>query len=329
MKKLLSFNGSEDIRDLSKASKSEGSTGSGSSTISIVPFLPEKIERLLAQKPASPVFHSCPKDPVCPYCSNSSSTKRRFSFDWSFLDGIYCISLKSREDRALAAAVQFHQIGLCRSIQFYRPIKHPKSIKHGIWESHRAVAIDAINKGYNKIMTLEDDVLFLHSLRPEKVKTIQAALNLLPADWMIFYLGHWPLWAYFIRPNIIRTGSMCAHAYIASRRLMEWLNDHPYLSSGRTPKAPHIIGAGIDSAYSKLDKAYALFPMIAIQSSSRSDNKKLKKKKGKLHHFIRHSKHREWLLSNLMRPNEFVVTVISALIFWPFSLFKLVQKNGK
>lgn len=275
------------------------------------------------------VFHPCPVDAACPYCTGSIDVRSDVAFDWSFLDGVYCISLQSREDRAASAATEFHRVGLCRHVLFYRPVKHPKSAKRGIWESHRAVGKHARQRGCTQVLIMEDDVLFLRRLRPQKIRAIPRALQTLPPDWMIFFLGHWPLWAYFVRPNVLRTGSACAHAYIASSRLLRWLDDHSY-ESPDILKAPRIVGAGIDAAYAKLEPTYALFPMVAIQSASRSDNMKCDptKKKHKLRHLIRRSRHREWLLSHLMRPNELVIAMLSPLFFTLRSSIQLCRHLG-
>jgi hypothetical protein len=56
--------------------------------------------------------------------------------------------------------------------------------------------------------------------------------------------------------------------------------------------------------------------MIATQSVSRSDNFAVSRKKNtKLKHLVTHSRHREWLLSKLMRPGEAVVVLLSPLFF--------------
>jgi hypothetical protein len=157
-----------------------------------------------------PVFHVCPVDPACPYCNGSTYGESAGAFDWSFLDGTYCISLKSRPDRVASAAAEFHRLGLCRHVLFYRPSKDPERPKRGIWESHRAVAEHARQRGFETTLILEDDVLFSRRLQPQKVRAIARALNTLPPDWMVFFLGHWPFWAYFAGPNMLRTGSACA-----------------------------------------------------------------------------------------------------------------------
>ena len=129
---------------------------------------------------------------------------------------------------------------------------------------------------------------------------------------MIFFLGHWPLWAYFVRRNVLRTSSGCAHAYIVSPRLLRWLHEHPWGTHGIEKR--RVIGKALDSAYAMLPGTYALFPMIATQSVSRSDNFAVSRKRNtKLKHIITHSRHREWFLSKLMRPGEAVVVLLSPL----------------
>jgi hypothetical protein len=261
-----------------------------------------------------PVFHPCPPDPACPYCNGSISAAD--ALDWSFLDGAYCISLKSREDRALNVAREFHKVGLCRKVVFYRPVKHPVKGIIGSWESHRAVGQDALQRGYRTTLIMEDDVFFAARLRPRKVRQIGRAIDRLPSDWMIFFLGHWPVWAYPVRHNVLRTGSACAHAYIVSPRLLAWLDAHPWGSPD--VKKLRLVGKALDSAYAELPGTYALFPMIATQSVSKSDNFNFRPKtsdKRKLKHIVTHSRHRELLLSKLMRPAEMIVVALSPLFF--------------
>jgi hypothetical protein len=269
------------------------------------------------QPRSAAVFDVCPVDPACPYCNGSIDIKSAAAFDWSFLDGAYCISLENRQDRATSAAAEFHRVGLCRHALFYRPTKDRERPKRGIWESHRAVAQHARLRGRSRTLIMEDDVLFSRRLRPRKVRAIGRALDTLPPDWMIFFLGHWPFWVYFAGPNLLRTASACAHAYVASSRLLQWLHDHPY-GSRDILWAPRIVGRGIDAAYARLEATFAVFPMIAVQSACRSDNIKddpTRTKKGKLRRLvIRRWKHREWLMSNFMRLNELFILMLSPLI---------------
>jgi hypothetical protein len=99
---------------------------------------------------------------------------------------------------------------------------------------------------------------------------------------------------------------------------LRWLRDHPWGSPGL--QFSRIAGKGVDSAYAKLPATYALFPMLAIQRVSTSDNfddpsiRKSKKKK-RLKHLVTRSAHRELLLSKLMRPFEMVVAMLSPAFF--------------
>jgi hypothetical protein len=267
--------------------------------------------------PNQPVCQPCPTDPSCPYC-NGSIDQAGGALDWSFLDAVYCISLKSRDDRMAEAAAEFHKVGLCRRVTFYRSDKHPKSGFIGGWTGHRAVAMAALERGCARTLICEDDVLFTRRIRPATLRAIERALRGLPPDWMIFFLGHWPLAAYFVRHNVLRTSSGCSHAYIASPRLLRWLRDHPWGSPGI--EFSRIAGKGLDSAYARLPAAYALFPMLAIQRVSSSDNfvdplTRKKPKKRKLRHLVTRSAHRELLLSKLMRPFEIGVALLSPAFF--------------
>ncbi len=259
-----------------------------------------------------PTYHPCPPDPSCPYC-NGSIRKTGEALDWSFLDAAYCISLKTRDDRVAEASAQFHKVGLCQHVIFYRPDRHPEKGFAGSWESHRIVGMDALERGCARTLIFEDDVVFSRRVRPRTVRTIARALDHLPQDWTIFFLGHWPLSAYFVGRSVLRTSSACSHAYIASPRLLQWLRDHPWGSSD-VPKS-RLAGKGVDSAYSKLPGTYALFPMIAIQGTSKSDNfndpRPDKKKKRRLRHLVTRTGHREYFLSKSMRPGEIIIVLLS------------------
>jgi GR25 family glycosyltransferase involved in LPS biosynthesis len=256
-------------------------------------------------------WHACPTRPDCPHCNGRDAQP---SLDWSFLDAVYCISLKTRDDRTLRVAEEFHRSGLCRYVQFYRPDKHPVKGVIGSWESHRQVAMEAQRRGHRNALVFEDDVKFLRRITPKRLAAMAVTLERLPGDWRILYLGHWPVEAWFLRSNLLETRSACAHAYIISPRLMAWIEAHPY----GTPGIPmsSIIGKTLDSAFSRLPGTYALMPMLATQSISAGDNFSHKPRaKTKLKHWVTRSRYRETLLSHLMQPAEFIVAALSPF-FW-------------
>lgn len=259
--------------------------------------------RTASERPDPMLLHDCPRDPACPYCRGEGGGED--GFDWSFLDGAYCISLRSRSDRAESAAREFHRVGLCRLVRFYRPERHPTQPKIGIWESHRAVGLEALARGQSTVLILEDDVRFARHVTPGTARAVRQALERLPPDWTIFFLGHWPIRAWFVSRNVLRTVSGCAHAYIAGPRLLAWLRDHTY---GTAPIV-RLVGVTIDAAYAALPGAYAYFPMLATQSASPSDHlgRRTGRRAKKLRHLVTRSRYREALHASLMRPSELAV----------------------
>jgi hypothetical protein len=202
-------------------------------------------------------FASLAREERCDYCSG----RRRVATLAPDLDAIYCISLQEQPHRTAKAASQFHALGLCREVLFYQPVRG-RDADRAIWDSHRAVAQDAVAKGFARILVLEDDVLFTQP-REMLVQRIPAALRALPATCWGLYLGHVPVQAYFFRPNLLRVRSGCTHAYIANAPLLGWL-------ASTAPMSPEVpmwrwIGQSIDAAMSSLPEMYAMFPMIAVQ----------------------------------------------------------------
>jgi len=211
---------------------------------------------------------------------------------------------------------EFHRVGLCRRVIFYRPRRHPWDPIVGIWESHRAVAQHACESGHDRILVLEDDVRFTRRLRPRKLRSIARAMGALPADWQIFYLGHWALRARFVRRNVLRTQSACTHAYIANGSALTWLAARAYERIQLDHRWTRVIGRGLDSAFASLGTTYAYFPLVAIQDTSASDHLRPERRGRirKLRQLITHTRAREILLSKLMIPNQFFVVFFS---LWP------------
>ena len=274
------------------------------------------------QRAAAPArFHPVPIDPKCPHCRGGASAENLAvtTADWSFADAVYCISLEERDDRMARAAAEFHRIGLCRRVLFYRPTRHPTRVIEGIWDAHRAVARHAlerspVERSVERVLILEDDVRFTRRITSTRLAKVRAAIDRLPADWTIFFLGHWPLRARFRAPDTLETASACAHAYLASPRLLRWLDAHPF--GHHAAQLDTRAGAGIDAAYARLDSCYAYFPMLAIQGILGSDHmaEKIRTRRIKrLKHLVTRTRLGEVLLSRLMRPNEFLIAGIGAV----------------
>lgn len=200
---------------------------------------------------------------------------------WPGIDAVYCISLQSRPERAAAARAELARVGLLPITTFYRPLRHPRRPVQGIWESHRAVARHALERGLRRVLILEDDVSFRRAPDPGR---LARQLVRLPPGWRILFLGHWPFRARFLTRDLLRVKSACAHAYIANEPLLQWLDATPFGTPGAELRKG--AGKGIDSAYSMLPGCYAVFPMLAVQGDSPSDHFAHLRAKdgGKLHH---------------------------------------------
>jgi len=198
-------------------------------------------------------FEPVAREAACDYCAGRRGAT---TLD---LDAVYCISLQEQGHRAAAAAAHFHAVGLCRTVVFYRPVRG-RHANRAIWESHRTVAQHATANGFTRVLVLEDDV-FLTQPPERLVARLAAALRAVPADWWGLYLGHVPVQAYFVRPNLLRVRSGCTHAYVANAPLLAWLAATSPLGAPMWRR----IGQSIDAAMSSLPGMYAMFPMIAVQ----------------------------------------------------------------
>jgi hypothetical protein len=64
-------------------------------------------------------FEALARDEWCDYCAG----RRRVAALAPGLTAIYCISLQEQPHRTAKAAAQFHALGLCRDVLFYRPVR--------------------------------------------------------------------------------------------------------------------------------------------------------------------------------------------------------------
>jgi hypothetical protein len=156
----------------------------------------------------------------------------------------------------------FHSEGVCGDVVFYRPTRGKHSTL-AIWTSHREVAREALRRGHERVMVLEDDIRLLHGWT-STLDAILRATARLPGGWFALYLGHAPLQGYFVARGVMRVSSSTTHAYVADKPLLAWLDAtepmDPY-----TPIRSRLIGRGIDAAFACLPGMFALFPMKIMQ----------------------------------------------------------------
>ena len=117
---------------------------------------------------------------------------------------IFCICLRERDDRLHESAREFHRLGLCSRILYYRPLRPDKQLvkslglkspgAYGCFESHRMLARVARQElKCDNMLVFEDDVQFVPDVTSETIQNVARKFHNLPSDWDLFFLGHWPL----------------------------------------------------------------------------------------------------------------------------------------
>ena len=245
----------------------------------------------------------------CDLAGAESETEERDS--WAFLDAAYCLTLSDRSDRQNELLPELRRVGLLAktTLVVSEPTSGPKP--PAIFESHCAAARDALDKGYRRILILEDDVCFLRHGH-EVAQKVGRLMAQLPPTWEGLYLGHFPIRAFFVAPGILRSSSGCSHAYIANEPLLRWLAGLEPLTDLPARRIPllGLVGQGIDAALACRPGMYACFPMLAVQSRSRSSNinpdftrsgsrRKLLDKYRYTHHAIRGMRAAQWVAALL------------------------------
>jgi hypothetical protein len=182
---------------------------------------------------------------------------------WEFFDRIYCISLDERTDRREEAKIQFSRVGLLERVEFSLVRKHPTDCEQGIYESHMACIRNGLQAGARNILIFEDDILFERF----SGNTLQSCIEFLSAVpcWNLLFLGCLVKSSKrTANTNVLQVRYRClAHAYAVSRKFAEVLIQTPWR------------GLAFDAMLSTFKQGcYAVYPSMAFQSSSPTDNNK-------------------------------------------------------
>lgn len=162
------------------------------------------------------------------------------------VDAVLCISTTERADRREHLREQFQDSGL--KIEYVLVERDYEDGQRGCFLSHQLCANIALERGYNNVLIIEDDIT-LEYTSLSRIKKINKFLTDKKPD--IFYLGAtlgkiWLTWDL----GIARIRSQGAFAYILSKE------------SCRKVAALNYEGRGIDNYYSKIFKGYSVFPFM-------------------------------------------------------------------
>jgi len=206
---------------------------------------------------------------------------------WDGVDKIYCISLKNRVDRQNEARGQFVAVGLADRVEFVIVEKHPHDIEQGIYESHLLCMQKGLDAGAERILIFEDDVIFDRATDEHVARASGFLVS--HNTWNMLLLGGLISRSRSTKhPAIqrVRYRSL-THAYVIHKRLAESILQQPW---NRVPYDDFL-------KYLEDPNTYALYPSIAFQSNSRSDNER----------YLPLDRVRRWLggLEKIQKRNEF------------------------
>ena len=143
-----------------------------------------------------------------------------------YFDKIYCINLDRRPDRKQKCNEQFERIEL--DVEFFSAIDKEKILENrsnittgqlACLSSHYNIIRKAEKYGHNKILILEDDVVFSDNLQ----EIFKNSIKDVPSDWMMLYFGGNHLNGTIkITNNVYRmVSSLTTHAYAVKSDLYQ------------------------------------------------------------------------------------------------------------
>lgn len=241
------------------------------------------------------IVHGCPVKEGCICSVTKPSTKdlkqqngmrRKYERLWlQCFERAWCICLQDRTDRMLESAEQFHKYGLCRLVQYYRPVRPSKEEvtrlgissvgRYGCWMSHCTVAQFA--RQHERTAVFEDDIQFFDSLMSlKRVKALAHHIDRhLPDEWDMVKLGQFTLSG---RPldkgcggevRLFKTRSFGAHALIWSRKGALRLAENTYLFAKQSANGSE---SDVDTWMMDRFETYVCYPQLVCQSDSQTSN---------------------------------------------------------
>jgi GR25 family glycosyltransferase involved in LPS biosynthesis len=166
---------------------------------------------------------------------------------------IRCINLRDRHDRYKESNDIFRSLSI--PVEYYFADRCPEGGVVGCFNSHINVLSESYDRGVSYVLVFEDDVVPSPYLNQTRLKEV---LNFIKGHNIdLFYLGTnptiWDSLTSHVSGNIYRMKSICAHAYIASRKYMTRLYGLKYG------------GVAIDYVYQKDTDSYGVYPSLFYQ----------------------------------------------------------------
>ena len=197
------------------------------------------------------------------------------------IDNVYCISLKTREDRQKTVIAQCDKLGI--ALDFIKVDKNKEDPERGCLESHMLCIKDAKENGYKNVLIMEDDILFNGQIL--RLFLTQGNIKV-PENFDMFYLGYNVNNGYKYNDNIMKiTSAQCAHSYILNEQVYDYILENiekdwktfpEWNTRNDLEKQQNWNCRAVDLFYGKIvnqkrDNSYGLFPILCYQQDSFSD----------------------------------------------------------
>lgn len=183
-------------------------------------------------------------------------------------DKIVCINLVDRPDKKAYAKSVFSKLKI--PVEFFNAERMPQGGRYGCFHSHMSIIRDAYNKGVQKLLVFEDDLLPSPSYN---FTMLQEAIQFMEdpeQEWEYFQLGHFPdfnpygnLLPYINAktiagyPHVIKFCGFGTHAYCLNRRGMKTI-----LNSDWQKRIDYM---HIDRFFVELLNGYCIVPSLFVQ----------------------------------------------------------------
>jgi hypothetical protein len=150
-------------------------------------------------------------------------TRREAANPLSFFDAIFCLNVDSDTARWTAAHRRHEQLGIAWQVERYPAIATPGNHHRGCALSFRAMIADARRRGYEHLLVLEDDAVFID----DTLAVMSEVARELPViEWDLCYLGAC-VWSQ-VFPLVPGSGVLqecgpvtCTHAVAVHRRAFD------------------------------------------------------------------------------------------------------------
>jgi len=105
---------------------------------------------------------------------------------FSFFDGIFCLNLDDATDRLREAAQRHARLGIASLVERFAGVPTPDNPHRGIAIAFRRMIVEAKRRGWEHVLVLEDDAVFLD----DAVSVMRPVAAELPHhEWDLCYLG--------------------------------------------------------------------------------------------------------------------------------------------